>query len=110
MPWLLLGVDVASLRRRSDEFMVALGAHDFRGVGEADSALAFRHSALWVVNPWRGSLDSKVWYDCANNRAGGRCPLQSCHSFVEAEHSNHRPLRIKGITLPELSHIVIDAF
>src|SRR5438132_14431463 len=70
MSRLLLGVDVAPLRRWGDEFAVALRAHDFCGAGETHTQLEPRHPPLRSVALCRGSLDSTLWNDGVKCRLG----------------------------------------
>jgi len=54
---LLLGLDVATLRRGSDESVVVILAHNLRSVGEGDILSVPMHAFLRSFAPCRGGLD-----------------------------------------------------
>ncbi len=69
---LLLGLDAASLRRWSDEFVVPYRAYNFCGAGETNSPSPPRRPSLRRVAPRRGSLDSTPWNDGVKLQLGRR--------------------------------------
>src|SRR6266704_6041502 len=94
MSRLLLGVDVAALRRWSDEFVVALRGHDFRGAGETNSPLEPRHPLLRSVAPCRERLDSTLWNVHVKCRLGRR--IEFLPNLMEAIVLDAKPNRHFG--------------